>query len=188
MTSNTRVAGSDNPRGLAEAPASSDHLEEVKDEPKGFSYYGADLLCVAAFGGSASGLARYAEALEAFRQALRLRPNDVATYSNLASMYNNMGRHAEAAEAARQAIRLKPDLPNPRRHLGYAYLKMGRYAEAIASLKEAIRLDPAYAEAHHNLGLAYLASHNRSAALKHYRILRSLNPDLANQLEREMNE
>ena len=64
-------------------------------------------------------------------------------------------------------------------------LEQGKYQEAVMQLSEALRLNPNFAEAHYNLRKAYLMVGNRGLALKEYEILKAMNPDLAERLERD---
>ena len=54
--------------------------------------------------------------------------------------------------------------------------------EAIEFFKQAIRLNPNYVDAHFMLGLAYLLLNDRGSALEQYKILKSLDTELANEL------
>ncbi len=54
--------------------------------------------------------------------------------------------------------------------------------EAIASYKQAIRINPDNADAHICLGLAYILLNDGGSALDQYKILKSLDPELANKL------
>jgi len=67
-------------------------------------------------------------------------------------------------------------------YLGVAYAKLGMYREAIEAYKQAIRIKPDDAKAHAGLGVIYLILNDRGSALEEYRILKDLNPELANKL------
>jgi len=56
------------------------------------------------------------------------------------------------------------------------------YKEAIEAYKQAIRITPDLANAHYNLGVAYLILNDRGSALEEYKILKELNPEMANKL------
>jgi len=59
---------------------------------------------------STAKLGRYQDAIEAFKQAIRIKPDDAkATPIILVIAYNRLGRHQEAIEAYKQAIKVKPD-------------------------------------------------------------------------------
>jgi tetratricopeptide (TPR) repeat protein len=56
------------------------------------------------------------------------------------------------------------------------------YTEAIEALKQAIRIKPDLADAHFSLGVTYAALNDKGSALKQYKILKSLDSELANKL------
>jgi Tfp pilus assembly protein PilF len=66
--------------------------------------------------------------------------------------------------------------------LAGVYLTQGHLDEVITNLKSTIKLDPNFAEAHFGLGMAYSAIGDKQAALKEYRIIKKLDPRLAQQL------
>ena len=64
------------------------------------------------------------EAVVAYRQSLRYRPNYVPTYLNLGYAFKDSDRLAEAAAVWEQAARLAPHDPAPRQELS----RLGRRA------------------------------------------------------------
>ncbi len=60
--------------------------------------------------------------------------------------------------------------------------------EAIEACKQAIRINPDNAEAHFALGAAYAFLNDRVSALEQYKILKSLDSELANKLFNVMNK
>ena len=74
---------------------------------------------------------RLDEAIAAYRQATKLRPDDVAALNNLSFVLLGTGRVDEAIEASRQAIALRPDLPLPYQNLADALKQAGRVDEAL---------------------------------------------------------
>jgi tetratricopeptide (TPR) repeat protein len=56
------------------------------------------------------------------------------------------------------------------------------YEEAIEAYKQAIKIDPDYALAYYGLGLAYANLNDTDSALEQYKILKSLDSELANEL------
>jgi len=95
---------------------------------------------------------RFEEAVQAFREAIRLKPNFAKTHVQLGNVLAAQGKLAEAEQAFRWAIQLRPDLPEPHNNLGNLLGSQGRSAEAEREYREALQLDPGYAEAHNNLG------------------------------------
>jgi Flp pilus assembly protein TadD len=127
-------------------------------------------------------LDRHREAVEAYREALRLKPDDAMAWNNLGVSYGKSGRWQEAVEAFREALRLKPDDAEAWLRLGFSYSKLGRWQEAVEAFREAVRLKPDFAEAWGGLGVAYFISGNRSAALEAVKELRRYDSQKADEL------
>jgi tetratricopeptide (TPR) repeat protein len=133
-------------------------------------------------------LGRRADAIDAYKQAIRIKPDYAQAHYNLGLAYGNLGRCTDAIDAFKQAIKIKPDYAWAYCNLGFAYGKLGCWPEAIEAYKQAIRIKPDYAEAHKNLGLAYLAVGDKNSAQAEFNILKSLNSELANNLFKEINK
>jgi tetratricopeptide (TPR) repeat protein len=127
-------------------------------------------------------LGRHEEAVAECKEAVRLKPDYADAHYNLGLAYSKLDRHEEAMAQYKEAIRLKPDDADAHSNLGLTYGNLGRYEQAIAELKEAVRLKPDDAKAHYGLGVAYLIRGDRSAALEEHRILKDLDPGLAEKL------
>jgi tetratricopeptide (TPR) repeat protein len=67
-------------------------------------------------------------------------------------------------------------------NLGLTLYTGGRYSEAIQAYKEVIRFRPKLAPGHFNLALACFAINDRDAAIGEYRILKTLDMKMADQL------
>src|SRR5579875_3297284 len=98
---------------------------------------------------------RHAEAVTAYKEALRLKPDDEAAWFDLGAAYGLLGQYDKAVSASQEAIRLKPDDAAAWLSLGVAYHDLGRYDKAVSAEQEAIRLKPDDADAWRGLGAAY---------------------------------
>jgi tetratricopeptide (TPR) repeat protein len=125
---------------------------------------------------------RHQDAIEDYKQAIRIKPSLAEAHYNLGAAHAKLGRWQEAMEAYKQAIRIKPDDLESHNNLGAAYAKLGRWQEAIDVLKQAIRIKPDDAMAHSNLGITYLAAGDKRLALEEYKILKTLDAQRANKL------
>jgi tetratricopeptide (TPR) repeat protein len=137
-------------------------LETVRRDPhKADAFYRIGY-CMAELG-------QYGEAIESYKMAIQINPQDANIHNNLCTAYGKFGRYEEAVKSCRQAIQLKPDLAEAHNNLGWSYHKLGRYAEAIESCKQAIRLMPDFATAHYNLGNQYFALKKYGEAAESYK-------------------
>jgi Tfp pilus assembly protein PilF len=57
----------------------------------------------------------------------------------------------------------------------------------LQALEKAIQIKPKYAQAHYALGLSYLKLGDKNSALKEFRILKTLDQNLADELIRMIN-
>jgi Trypsin-like peptidase domain/Tetratricopeptide repeat len=124
---------------------------------------------------------RYADAVRAYRQVLRLWPDYEGTWVNLGVDYGNLGWHDSEVSAYQEAIRLKPDDAKAWLNLGLAYEQLTQYAKAVSAEQEAIRLKPDNADAWAGLGLAYYGLGQRSEVINVYEKLKTLDPKLADK-------
>ena len=90
-------------------------------------------------------------ALDACREALRLKRNSAEACQVLGHVLSDLGRPDEAVEVYRDALRHKPDLPDLYNNLGLALRLANRPEEAAAALQEAVRRAPQDEQAQGNL-------------------------------------
>ncbi len=95
---------------------------------------------------------RHPEAIELFRHALTLRPDDPYALNDLGCELTLIGRPAEAIPLLERSVALKPAHPEALSNLGNALRAVGRREEAIASYRRALELKPGYTAALNNLG------------------------------------
>jgi tetratricopeptide (TPR) repeat protein len=116
------------------------------------------------------GTGRNEEAIEAYRQALLVKPDLAEALSNLGVIYEELGRTAEAEECYRRSVARKPNLAEPYNNLGLLYLGQHREEEAVALLRKAVALSPRQPVPTNNLGLAYLALGQYEPALAAFQL------------------
>jgi tetratricopeptide (TPR) repeat protein len=92
-------------------------------------------------------------AAEAYRQALRLAPNDAQMHYNLSLALDRSGDGAGEIKELQRAVQLDPQLAEAHNQLGLLALTAGRQAEAERELQAAVAINPKYAEALNNLGV-----------------------------------
>jgi len=131
-------------------------------------------------------LDRHQEEIEAYKQAIRIRPVSLRehlilerAYFYLGMTYDELGRHLDAIEAYKQVIRINPDFADAHYNLGNTYCNLGRYGEAVEVYKNVIKLKPDHAEAHYNLGTTYGKLGRYQQEIKAYRQAIHIKPDYA---------
>jgi len=125
--------------------------------------------------------------IQAYKQAIRLRPDYTSAYERLGSRYLKSKKYAEAIEIFKQLSIMKPGDANAPNSLGEAYLESGKLADAVEAFRHAIQLKPDFGKAYYNLGKSQLAMGNRDGALEQYNILQSLDQDWAERLNNLIN-
>ena len=102
---------------------------------------------------------RFAEAIIAFQQCLKLDPRNVKAEDNLGLSFAGLGRNEEAAAAYRQAIAWQAQSlgrnPHPYIDLGSLLIDENRPRDAVTLLLQAIEIDARDSKAHELLGKAY---------------------------------
>lgn len=123
-------------------------------------------------------LKQYREAVENYRQAIRLDPYNAAdAYYALGLAYRDWGRADDEIQAYKQAIRLRPDYTSAYERLGSRYLKSRKFPEAIEVFKQITALKPGDASAPNNMGEAFLELGKLPEAVEAFRQAIRLKPD-----------
>jgi tetratricopeptide (TPR) repeat protein len=125
--------------------------------------------------------------IQAYKQAIRLRPDYTVAFERLGSRYLKSKKFNEAVEVFRQLSALKPGDAYAPNNMGEAYLELNKLNEALESFRQSIRLKPDYGKAYYNLGKTLLTMGNRDAALEQYTILTNIDPDWAEKLNAIIN-
>ena len=121
-------------------------------------------------------LGKHAEALEASRRAVNLRPS-AESYFNIGLANFYLKQYKEAVDGYRQAIKLDPyNSADAYYALALVYRDWGKPDEEIQSYKQAIRLRPDYILAYERLGTRYLRSKKFAEAVEIFRQIATLKP------------
>lgn len=148
------------------ATASGSQLEEAKKwSDKGFSAYLDE---------------KYQEAVDAYKEAVRLDPEDSTAWFRLGEAQQELKRDEEAVKSFQQATRLKSDDPRPWERLALAYIRLRRYEEAIDAANHATLLDTDNVLPWASLTAAYLAAGKCTEAVDTSQTLLLLFPDNRN--------
>ncbi len=85
---------------------------------------------------------RYAEAITAYRRAIKLDPNQPETLNNIGFCYKEMKEYKKAIEYYKDTLRLNPKLAEAHEYLGEAYLQAGQGELAQQEYQTLLALDP----------------------------------------------
>jgi tetratricopeptide (TPR) repeat protein len=121
-------------------------------------------------------LGRHAEALEASKKAVNLRPS-AESYFNIGLANFYLKQYKDAAEGYRQSIRIDPyNSADAYYALGLVYRDWGKTDDEIQAYKQAIRLRPDYTDAYERLGSRYMKSKKFAEAVDVFRQISALKP------------
>ena len=81
------------------------------------------------------------ENIDAFKQAIRINPDDAEAHYNLGIAYDESIMYGKAIDAYKQAIRINPDDVKAHSILGASYILLNDKASAIEQYKILERLD-----------------------------------------------
>lgn len=130
-------------------------------------------------GNAYSALKEYDEAINAYREVVRLRPNYAEAWARLGWVYDDVKRYDEAISAYREAVRIKPDYVLAWDSLGFAFYRVKRFDEAINAFRETVRIQPDHAEAWHRVGDAYIRVERFNDAIEAFDQALRIKPDYA---------
>jgi len=143
---------------------------------------GSDATASNAKGLELFGSGKFEEAVAAYKQAIKQKPDYSEAYYNLGDAYFQLSLYKDAIDAYKRAVKYQADFAATHNNMGTAYFKLGEHKKAIEAYKEAIRLSPKTAVTYYNLGATYLERGNKKAALEQHKILKALDPPLADKL------
>jgi tetratricopeptide (TPR) repeat protein len=93
---------------------------------------------------------RYDQAVQAFDQALKLKPNDPALITYKATVYYAKGNNAQALQLCEQALKLNPNFSRAYYQRGMIYQSQEKYDKAVEDISKAKSLgygvDPDFIE------------------------------------------
>jgi protein involved in polysaccharide export with SLBB domain/Tfp pilus assembly protein PilF len=88
---------------------------------------------------------RFEEAIGAFKQSLKLKPDDPQTNFTLGMTYSKSKSYQEAFESFKRAVRLKPDWPEAHFRLGMTSYVLGKRTQSLSEYKKLLELKSPFA-------------------------------------------
>ncbi len=121
----------------------------------------------------------YAAALDKFKQAISLNPEDPLAYYFSAVVYLDDKNTAEALVAINKSIEYDPEYTKAHLVKGKIFTSMNDVAGAVNSFRKAIELDPEYVDAWKNIGYVYYKTRQYDDAIPAYKEVIKLDPGYA---------
>jgi tetratricopeptide (TPR) repeat protein len=98
----------------------------------------------------------YEEAIDSFKKAMHIRPDDHLAWFNMGYAFRKLGINDEAISSYDEVLKLKPDYYLAWNHRGWVLRKLGKYEESIESYDRGLEINPN----------DYLGWYNRGYALR----------------------
>ena len=128
-------------------------------------------------GSAAVDSGRYQQALEHFREALALVPQEPIVHNNIGVAFFKMGELDSAIAAYQEALRLQPTYASCYVNLAAAYREAGNPAFALSAVQRALELDPLLSDGYILLASIYQDSGRLDDGIALYRKALQHNPD-----------
>ena len=100
------------------------------------------------------GLGKLDEAIEAYKKALSIKPDNAEAYNNMGNALQDQGKLEEAVEAYTKALAIQPDYADAYYNMGSVLQDQGKLEEAVQAYKKALSINPNYAKAESKTQLA----------------------------------
>ena len=97
----------------------------------------------------------FERAIQAYLNAIKLKPDNFKAYYNLGLVYAELGEYGNEIQAYIKALELNPDFIEADYNLGNSYLKLGENDKAIQTFQKVLNSNPMDFRAMLNLGIAY---------------------------------
>lgn len=137
---------------------------------------------------------RFSNAVDYFKEAIKINPNYTEALLNLAVLYNDLGQYQEAKQLythlrkqpAKKNLEkdiepvLKGRLSNMHADIGDVYRSIGLYSYAIEEYQKALLLNPQYVDIRTNLGVALREGGKLDDSIKELKTVLKQDPKFSN--------
>ena len=118
---------------------------------------------------------RIGDAIDAYKQAIRLAPKQIFAWNNLGNLCSKIGRDDEAIIAFLKALECNSKDPIAWNGLGNVYYKKSYTDDAIAAFRKSIHFMPTFSHPWNGLGDVYAGSGRLNEAIQAYKQAIELN-------------
>jgi tetratricopeptide (TPR) repeat protein len=131
------------------------------------------------WGGALHDLGKEEEAIEKYKKAIELDPNDASPYNGWGNALGDLGKEEGAIEKYKKAIELDPKYAISYYNWGIALSDLGKEEEAIEKYKKTIELDPNDTSPYNGWGNALGELGKNEEAIEKYKKAIELDPKFA---------
>jgi Flp pilus assembly protein TadD len=120
---------------------------------------------------------QYVDAVQAFTEVVKLRPDYVDGYTNIGLTNIQWEKYSSAKGALDKALNLSPDNARALYYSALVERRTGHTEAEIADLKKVVDQYPQSRDARRELGISYYQQHNYDAAMEQFQKLQQIDPD-----------
>jgi tetratricopeptide (TPR) repeat protein len=120
---------------------------------------------------------QYSDAVRAFSEVVKLRPDYPDAYTNVALTEIQWEKYDSARASILRALALSPNNARALYYFALLERRAGDYDAEIANLKKVVEQFPASRDARRDLGLAYYRQHDYPAARMQFEAVQQIDPD-----------
>jgi Flp pilus assembly protein TadD len=120
---------------------------------------------------------QYADAMHAFEQVVKLRPDYADAYTNIAETYIEWEKYSDARAGLEKALQLSPNNGRALYYLALVERREGHRDEEVADLQRVVEQYPQARDARRELGIAYYQRHSYDEAREQFEKLQAIDPD-----------
>jgi Tfp pilus assembly protein PilF len=124
----------------------------------------------------------YKKAVKHLKEVTKEDPSNTRAWVLMGDSYNSWGKHKQAIKAYEKALEQDASQKEALMGMGMSYGNMRKYGEAIVPLKHLVEIEPSNALAHFYLGVSYEAMRSMNMAWEEYKVLKTLDKELADKL------
>ena len=120
---------------------------------------------------------QYADAIRAFEEVVKLRPDYGDGHINIGLTYIEWEKYAEARASLEKGLALSHDPARALYYLAIVERREGNSEAELADLLKVVAAYPQSRDARRELGISYYQQHNPEQALKQFEALQAIDPD-----------
>jgi Flp pilus assembly protein TadD len=120
---------------------------------------------------------QYADAVQAFTEVVKLRPDYADGYTNIGLTNIQWEKYSSAKGALDKALTLSPDNARALYYSALVERRTGHTEAEMADLKKVVDQYPQSRDARRELGISYYQQHNYDAAMEQFQKLQQIDPD-----------
>lgn len=120
---------------------------------------------------------QYADAIQAFSQVVKLRPDYADGYINIGLTYIEWEKYSAARASLQKALTLTPNYARALYYMAIVERRSANPDAEIADLQMVVEEYPQSRDARRELGISYYQQHQYDEAIKQFETLQAIDPD-----------